>query len=436
MSERRNLTMMLAISPGLRTLPQKRASADSGHAELTFTVLILASALALQRFGLLLGTSYVSIVGPIGLLLAGTGLRQGWLALDFGRLMIFGALVASIMAGSAIRAAFPDAYGAAPSWLSLLQFVGLSAFGVFVFDRPVDEKRFFHAVNAVFTVLAAAGILQFVVQFAGVSLFSFSSFVPANLLLEGPYNTVIPIGVGSFDKSNGLVLVEPSVFSQMMALAVIIEVLVLRRSLRLLLFAAGLVTSISGTGWLMILTFVLTAVLSLGARGLIMSVATVAVGVVALGGLSLAFPAGFDVFVQRTGEIYAVGSSGHDRFVTPWWLAGFVMHRTPLAALYGLGPGTSEHLPMHPAWDYNTNPPVKIFVEYGIACVVFYIIFLLIAERTSTQKALLAPVLVLLLLDGGYSQFPPVLFPALLLVSVAKLSQAPPGAGRPHAEAT
>lgn len=410
-------------SAAVADYPSHFARTTAGHerSAFQFTTLLLTSALVLQRFGLVLsGPSYLSIVGPVGLLLAGYGLMKGTLVLNRSRLVIFVALVAWVILGSAIRAVTPDRYGTVPSWPSLTQFVVLSAFGVLTFSRPVDEVGFFKVVNAVFLTLAVAGIVQFILQFAGLGLFSFKDLVPENLLLEGAYVTVISIGDSGFFKSNGFFLVEPSVFSQFMALAIIIEILVFRRSMYLTAFAIGLVCSISGTGWLMILGFVATATFSLGLRGLLLSLAMVAIGSVALGGLALLFPSGFDLFMARTGEIYAIGSSGHQRFVTPWWLANFVFSRTPWVALYGLGAGASEHLGMQPAWDYNLNPPVKITLEYGLPAFVLYLLFLLEGGgRSRTQKALLVPVLILLLLDGGYQQFAPVLFPAMLLIMVA-----------------
>ena len=388
---------------------------------LRFTALVFISALVLQRFGLLIGSSYMSIVGPFGLVLAALGVMQHGLMINRARLMVFIGLLAWIMIGGAMQAAFPQSFGTPPSWMSLIQFIALSSFGILVFAAPVDERKFFATVNAILLALAIAGILQFLLQFVGLSLFSFKSFVPANMLLEGPYNTVIPIGTSGYLKSNGLFLVEPSVFSQFMALAVIIEMLMFRRLLYVSAFAIGLMCSISGTGWVMIVSFVLTASFSLGVRGLVLSFVTAAIGFLAIAALAVLFPSGFEFFLSRVGEIYQIGSSGHDRFVTPWWLAGYVLSRAPWTALYGLGAGVSEHLAMQPNWNYNLNPPVKIALEFGIPAFVLYLLFLLTARRTSTQKALLVPILVLLLLDGGYSQFPPVLFPALILILIADL---------------
>jgi hypothetical protein len=411
------------ISMSAVAIPAFRARGVAGqeaHA-LRFSALLLISAIVLQRIGPFFGTSYLSIVGPVGLLFAAFGIMQNALAISFGRMMIFMALVAWIMFGSVLHAAFPESFGTPTSWMSLLEFIALSSFGVLVFTEPVDERKFFALVNAIFLALAIAGILQFVVQFAGVKLFSFKSFVPATMLLEGPFNTVIPIGTTAYMKSNGLFLVEPSVFSQFMALALIIEILMFRRLLYIVAFAAALMSSLSGTGWLMILSFVLTASFSLGVRGLVLSFVTAAIGFLAIAVLAIVFPTGFAFFLNRAGEVYHIGSSGYDRFVTPWQLAGYVLSRQPWTALYGLGAGTSEHLAMAPSWAYNLNPPVKIGLEFGIPAFLLYLAYLLTARRTSTQKALFAPALVLLLLDGGYSMFPPVLFPTLLLIMIADL---------------
>jgi hypothetical protein len=412
---------MISASPAV--VPAYRAQTAVGNdaSALRFTALLLISAIVLQRFGLLIGTSYLSIVGPVGLMLGAYGVLQQKLVISRGRMMIFIALLVWIMIGGALQSAFPSRFGTGTSWLSLIQFIALSSFGVLIFKEPVDERKFFALVNTILLALAIAGILQFLLQFVGLKLFSFKSFVPPHMLLEGPYNTVIPIGASGYMKSNGLFLVEPSVFSQFMALAVIIEVLMFRRVLYMAAFALALMFSVSGTGWLMILSFVLTASFSLGVRGLVLSFVTAAVGFLAIAAMAVLFPSGFDFFLSRTGEISQIGSSGFDRFVTPWWLADFVISRAPWTALYGLGAGTSEHLAMQPNWSYNLNPPVKISLEFGIPGFVLYLLYLLTARRTSTQKALLVPILVLLLLDGGYSQFPPVLFPALLLILIADL---------------
>jgi hypothetical protein len=409
-----------AVPDGTRAVD--REPADPERKFLRFAAMIVLSAILLQRFGLVLGGSYLCIVGPIGIALAVYGVLDGTLTFHRARLMTFLALVGWILLAASMRVAFPDRYGSPQSWNSFGQFVGLTAFGVLVSARPIGERRFFRVVNSCLIIVAVAGVLQFLLQFVGLGLFSFRDLVPNNWLLEAPfYNTVIPIGTTGYFKSNGFFAVEPSVFSQYMALAIIIEVLMFRRPLLLALFGAGLMCSQSGTGWLMIFTFLVAAALSLGGRGVLICLATIIICALGLGALALFFPAGFDLFVARSGEFSEIGSSGYLRFITPWQIAAYVLHRTPWAALYGLGAGVGEHLEMRPIWDYNLNPPTKIALEYGFPAFVFYAVLLVMARRTRVQTALLIPVLVLQMLTGGYQQFAPILFPAMLLIMVAEL---------------
>ena len=95
----------------------------------------------------------------------------------------------------------------------------------------------------------------------------------------------------------------------------------------------------------------------------------------------------------------------------------------PWAVLTGIGPGTSEHLAL--PYPYSMNSPTKILVEYGAVGLVLYLALLTSAARTARQRMLLLPVLVMLLFDGNWCQFPPVLFPALLIITVARLRETP-----------
>ncbi len=54
-----------------------------------------------------------------------------------------------------------------------------------------------------------------------------------------------------------------------------------------------------------------------------------------------------------------------------------------------------------------------------------YMALFLAADRTPRQSALLAPALMLFLFTGTYAQFPPILFPILLITSVARLRPMP-----------
>lgn len=398
-----------------------RAAALAEAAEagaVRFTVWIFMAAILLQRFAVPLGDQYMSLVGPLGLLLAAIALGRGYLTLDPGRLAAFLAFCGLATLGTTLALAVKAPFMPAVSWTSLAHFLVLTSFATFAFRTPVSESRFFRAVQSCLAFVAIAGILQFTAQFAGAGLFTFQGIVPEVLLLPG-YNTVIPMEGTWLFKSNGFFLVEPSVFSQFMAIALIIEVLYFRRTRYLVLFPAALVASVSGTGWIVMAAFLVHALIGMGLQGIAVAIGTVIVAGAALGGLAFGLPDVFEALASRTDEFSRIGTSGHERFITPWWLLEFAYSEAPYAAFVGLGAGTAERLPI--TYGFAMNVPVKLMIEYGVPAMLVYVSLFVIARRTKRQAALVLPVLALMMFTGGYQQFPPVLFPALMLVSVARL---------------
>ena len=397
-----------------------RTVADAQAGALRFTAAILFAALILQRFGLPLGGKAFSLVGPIGLGLAAWGVLGGTLAFDRGRLAAYCALAACAVLGLAWHALSPAGFGGSGANLqSLAQFLLLTSFACLTFAEPVDERRFFREVNRWFAIIAAAGVLQFVLQFVGVRIFSFTGIVPGVLLFEFGYNLVIPTGIGDTLKSNGFFLIEPSVFSQVMALALIIEVVAFRRVAFLCLCVAGLLTSFAGTGWIVLGSFVAAAGLGLGWRGLAIATGLVLVVAVLFGVVSTFAPDVYGAFAQRLDEISRPGTSGHRRFITPFWLLDDTLTSTPSAALLGLGSGVSERLTMPYAYDVNT--PIKIELDYGFPALLAYVLLFVLGRKSPVQGAILVPAAVMFFITGSYTQFPPMLFLVLLLTSVARL---------------
>ncbi len=408
-------------------MPHDMTAPASAHAEapaseqrdaIRFTASLLLISLLLQRFALPLGGASVSLVLPAGLGLIGYHLLRGTLTLHRGRLLAYLALIALVLLGFAWRAA--GAAGAAtPSIASMLQFLLLTATGIVTFAQPVGQARFFRTVNRCLLVAAIAGLLQFAAQFAGLRVFSFAGFLPDWLLFEQGYNLQIPSGIGDLFKSNGFFLVEPSVYSQMMALGLMIEGLTTRKPRTLALFAAGLLLSFSGTGWIVLGAFLLAAPFCLGGRGLALAAAMAILAAGAAGIVILFAPDIAQAFAVRLDEVTNPGTSGHMRFVTPFWLLGDVIATDPSAALVGIGAGMAERQTL--PYEYDVNTPVKIAVEYGLPALIAYLSLFTMAARTAIQGALFVPVMVLFLFTGGYQQFPPIVFIVLLLTSIARL---------------
>ncbi len=388
---------------------------------LRFTTVLLCVCLFLQRFGVLAGAAPLSIVGPIGLALGAWGLAHGTLVLHRGRTAIYLGLVGLALLGAAWHATSPATFDAAPSTNSLLHFLGITALGTLSFAVPVDEAAFFARINRLLAIVAGLGIAQFAAQFVGLRLFAFSGLVPDRFLLEQGYNLEIPVGIGEVLKSNGLFLIEPSVMSQFMAAGLMIEVLTARRALYFCLFTAGLLLSFSGTGWIVLASFFLFAGVRIGPKFLrIAVVSACALGLI-LAAATVAAPDFAAALSDRLGEVSHPGTSGHMRFVTPFWLMSDVLAREPSALFTGIGAGVSEKLSLPYAFDVNT--PVKVFLEYGLPFLLAYLALFWRAERAALQGALFVPLMLLFLFTGGYQQFPPVLFPVLLVLAIARLRQ-------------
>ncbi len=388
-----------------------------------FVIGIIVSCLFLQRFGLAFGEQALNCVGPIGLALGVFGLLQGTLSFDRRRLVIFLFMVCWILLGMAFHAAWPAAYGVPTRSNSIIQFLLLTSFLTLSFSEPMEERSFFQQVNLLFGIIAVAGILQFIAQFAGLSVFSFDGLVPPKVLVEFGWNQQIASGVGESLKSNGFFLQEPSIFSQFMAMALLIEVLVFKRVQYLCLFVAGLFLSFSGTGWIVLAAFVAGLGASLGIRGIVLGVVSL-LGLGAVMAIVIAFSPGTGTALSaRTNEIFTPLTSGHLRFVTPFWLLSDVLDYLPSALTIGIGAGTSEHLPM--IYEYDVNTPVKITLEYGLPVFLAYFLLYVVNDHTPMQRAIVLPAVIMVLFTGSYAQFPPVLFLIALIICVARLRQSP-----------
>ena len=408
---------------------------DHARQALLFTTVVLATSMFLQRFGLPTGGKPVNIVGPIGLGMAAVGLLRGSLTFSRSRLPLFLLLCALALLGMAYRQVVPGRFQTGATWQSLSQFLLLTSFATLSFAEPVPEREFMRRVTAVLSLVAAAGIGQFAAQFIGLRLFSFRGLVPAPLLFEDGYNLQIPVGFGDLFKSNGFFLLEPSVFSQFMAFGLNLEILMLRRARILMLFAAGLTLSMAGSGWIVLAGFVISATFSMGRRGILISLLTLALLGLLAGGAVVLAPDIAAAFSSRLDEIVRPGTSGHLRFVTPFWLLDDVLTAEPSAALLGIGSGGSERVVR--SYDYTVNTPVKIALDYGLPALAIYVALFAAGRKTITQRAVVLPGLVLLLFTGGYQQFAPALFPVLLVMSVANLrSDGAPAPRRPRHAAT
>jgi hypothetical protein len=207
--------------------------------------------------------------------------------------------------------------------------------------------------------VGVCGILQYVGQFfiKSVWLVDFSSRIPDLFRATEGYNTVIQ--AGAMFKSNGFFLLEPSGFSQYMAIGLLCEWNLRRRKSRMILLCLGLLVSYSGTG---ILTLLLGAMFPLGLRTVARAVGLVVLGLLAF--LALGNLLNLSLTLDRLNEFDTQGSSASDRFVAPMQLVQEQIGSGIAPVLLGNGSGSITRADR----DYTTFDPTwaRLFFEYGL----------------------------------------------------------------------
>jgi hypothetical protein len=389
--------------------PRSAAVPATSRFGLGCIAVILFGCLILQRFGIpITETSKVNLVTPIVALVVAATLLTGQATFVPGRLAVYCCLVAWTALGYAYTQQInrlPALRSSLPSLLHLL--VLYLPFAVSLV-RPLPRAEVFRVFQLFSIFLAVVGIIQFVVQFGGIAVFSFLPWMPEDFSVEPIFNVVIQIGNTGLYRSNGFFLVEPSVMSQMMALGIIVEMMTLRRLHMLALFGFALVLSVSGTGILVLMVFGI-CILS---RPDILSPRLVGLGLVLGGILALiVFVVLEDVgraLVNRATEVNEERTSGYLRFVTPFLLLSSVFDLYPATAVFGLGPGASEKLDV--GFSYALHTPWKILIEYGFPGMLLWLALVVYACWRRGEMPIVVPALFLYMFTGGYQQFGPIIF--------------------------
>lgn len=249
---------------------------------------------------------------------------------------------------------------------SLLLLFVLYSPSVFVFDENRYLKALSHFHKAMF-IFSMIGILQFFLQLLDIYIINWWSILPERMIIS-TFNFQIPIQWGSsLYKSNGLFFLEPSFFSQFVALAIIIELNLLKKYWRLLVFIPALLFSFSGTGLLLLII----GSLPLVPRGKWKQVVALLLIFTILG--SIFFTSEYGQYVTRRLEEFSTrGSSAYLRFVSPFTNYWEFIHREDTVSIFlGKGPGSSNRY----KWATPVEPNffVKVFVEYGLIGILFLI---------------------------------------------------------------
>jgi hypothetical protein len=316
------------------------------------------------------------------------------------------------------------------SVLSLGFFVVAQLPLVFRCTSPdIPYRRMLSFLSTLGCLCAVIGVLQFMGQFVvGVDVvFFLDKHMPESMTVAG-YNSLIPLYWASpVYKSNGVFFLEPAFFCQFLAIALVAELLVGPRVLRLLALTAGLVCSYSGTGLTMLALFLPFYFLHHGHSRLFFFAAVVSLVLIFFGdALSL------DAFTRRLSEFSDVESSGWARFLSMFRVLQKVLFANDLTFFLGRGPGTVQE--QFRLFSFNAFDPTwgKVIYEYGPLGSLVYFRFFYVAFCKG-PKGLRFAVGYTYLFLGGYLLNPSVLMQVAALV--VWLGKAIPATDRPDESA-
>jgi len=389
---------------------QLQAATESTPRWLRFALLTapLIGATFISKFGFPPLTSIgigISIFFLLGALAAGSVL--GGVSIEPRRLALFTAMIGIL---GLIQIFQPNSFS--PSSLLLLIAVHLP----YIFSIPGsdDKDRIIKFFLGIVTIFAFCGIAQSCLQYFVDPrfLFPIENFTPRGFIVQ-QFHTQANMGYGSHEyRANGVFLLEPSFFSQVLAVGIVAELCTLGRLSRLGLFGLALIVSYSGTG-LIVLAVCLPLCLVAQRRW----------GLLVLGLLALAVIIGFQLYshgrglLSRIGEFDSEQSSAYMRFVGGFGLFDKFLWGDPWRALFGYGAGSyaTYAAGVH---DYAAAEMAlfKIVFEFGVVGAIAYFGFLFSCLYcSSAPRLLILAVGITYFLNGIYVPFAHGLALSLLL---------------------
>jgi len=366
-----------------------------------FMCLPLFAGVFLPRFAISLFQRQLSVPLLVIVVSIGGLAALGRLRVHLPRLILFLVSIAAMMTATVLGGA--GRVSATSFLLLAVLYLGY----VFIVDG--DEATYASVISvfrAICLVVAIAGIAQFLGQavIRGPTLFTFRGFVPDKFLaLE--YNYVDPTDfLPGFYKSNGFFLPEPSIFGQLMGLALIAEVTFFRPSYRLFVIGLALFVSFSGTGAVLCLAFIPFLLLKRGNPSLVLLAGVLAIILLIFSSSPYLSP-----YFDRFGEFGSTQSSGFARFLSPFYLFNDFIFTSNRNTLFGLGPGAIEtffnnyYTEVHdPTWG-------KLFFEYGFVGTLPFAVFAICSFFADAPTKWVAGALFFnWLLLGGYLLSAPV----------------------------
>lgn len=347
----------------------------------------------------------VSIFFLLGACAAGSLL--GGMSIEPRRLALFTAMIGIL---GLIQIFQPNSFS--PSSLLLLVAVHLP----YIFTVPgIDDKdRIIKFFLSIVTVFAWCGIAQYGLHFfvSPRYLFPIENFTPNSFIVQ-QFNHQAAMAYGSQEyRANGVFLLEPSFFSQVLAVAIVAELCTLGRMNRLAVYALALIASYSGTG-LIVLAVCLPLCLVAQRRWGLLVLGMLAFAVII--SVQLSFHA--NTVLSRISEFDSDQSSGYMRFVGGFRLFDKFLWQDPWRALFGFGAGSFVSYTSRVHYYAAAEMALfKMVFEFGLVGAVVYFGFLFSClYYSSAPRLLMLAVGITYFLNGIYVPFAHGLALSLLL---------------------
>lgn len=389
----------------LRSAPGAGVAKADKNASRLFVHIALISCLCLQRFGLLIDKSAVFLSLPIFAILLTWLVLSGRATLRHHVMAPYIAFVVCALVGTLLAVAAPDPSVVGISATSLLGLIVTNSLLL------VGPTRRFHGKNALDIVLlyvrlsCVLGVLQYAFQYIGVQFFSLTAAIPeiAQWTVEPLYGYNSPVTYGSnIQRSNGLFFLEPSIFSQAIAMAIVIDVMIRRSYKFMLLYLFGYLVSYSGTGALILfVALTLYSIIYLEHAGHLLFLLIIFIFFV-LASVFL-FSDIATLIVDRANEFQSEGSSGYARYLAQGdtWIS----LSSDWRVFFGHGPGALERSKY---WvPGSANPSLKLFSDYGIFGGLFFVLFFFAAVYRWDIIIVTITIVTTYQLGGGYQLFAP-----------------------------
>lgn len=286
-------------------------------------------------------------------------------------------------------------------------FLAFVIYTLILFDFKVKFAK--DIVLNVFFIFILLGLFQYLIYQIFGNFWDLSSVVNSDFLVQG-YNT--SDGNEYMEKrTNGFVFLEPSFFSQFIALYIILEYSFFgfKRFLRVGIALIVLLLAASGTGPMLLIFYsIVHTVLKRNFKMLSLFL-TIALLLPILFKLGLTFVPDFmGYLLERLGEFSLGGDNSFNyRFILPYSSAyEFLSNSNYLTFLFGNGPLTTAEINTR-NWNSDANFStllVSIF-EYGLFFTLFYIFYLYrISSKVFYKDLQLSVLFMFFVLSGAFYQ--------------------------------